>query len=405
MANDAQIVKTPILGAAYTARSVNAADNRMINLFPEIVPDGGKEAAFLQRAPGLRKLATIGTGPIRGMLATSDYGYLVSGNKFYRMDSDWAAVEMGTVSGSGPVSMAFNGLQIFIACNPQAYLYTLDGDVFEEITDEDFPGAQTVAFIDGYFIFNEPGSQRFWITASYDGAQIDPLEFASAEGSPDELVTLIADHNELWLFGANSVEVWYDAGLVDFPFTRIQGAFNELGCAAPYSVAKMDNSVFWLGADSRGQGIVYRAKGYAGERISTHAIEWQIRQYGDLSDAIGYAYQQDGHSFYVLTFPSANATWVYDAATSAWHQRAYLSGGSLIRHRSNCQMAFANEIVVGDFEDGRIYAFDLDYFSDDGNPQKWLRSWRPLPPGTNKLNRTAHFSLQVDMETGYGVVA
>ena len=405
MANAQSLIKTPILGGAYTARSVNAADNRMVNLFPEIVPDGGKEAAFLQRAPGLRRLTTVGTGPIRGMIAINDYSYVVSGSKIYKMDSDWSAVELGTVGGSGPVSMAENGLQIFVACNPTAYIITLADDSVTQITDVDFPGAQQVTFIDGYFIFNEPQTQRFWITTLYDGLQIDPLEFASAEGSPDRLISLTSNHNELWLFGANSIEVWYDAGLIDFPFTRIQGAFNELGCAAAYSVAKMDNSIFWVGGDSRGRGIVYRAKGYAGERISTHAVEWQIQQYNDISDAIAYTYQQDGHSFYVLTFPSANKTWVYDAATNVWHERAYLNSGTLIRHRSNCQMSFANEIVVGDYADGRVYAFDQDYYSDDGNPQKWLRSWRAIKPGENNLNRTAHFALQVDMETGAGVVA
>jgi hypothetical protein len=60
-------MQTPILGSSYVARSVNAADSRMVNLFPEVVPEGGKQAAFLSRAPGLRFLATVGPGPIRGL--------------------------------------------------------------------------------------------------------------------------------------------------------------------------------------------------------------------------------------------------------------------------------------------------------------------------------------------------
>jgi len=204
-------------------------------------------------------------------------------------------------------------------------------------------------------------------------------------------------------FGTNSIEVWFDSGATDFPLQRIQGAFNELGCAAPYSIAKMDNSLFWLGRDRRGQGIVYRANGYAGVRISTHAVEWQIQQYADLSDAIAYTYQQDGHSFYVLIFPSANTTWVYDAATQAWHERAGFVDGAFTRHRSNCQMAFNNKIVVGDFENGKIYAFDLDDYSDNGSIQKWLRSWRALPTGQNNLKRTTQHMMQLDCESGVGL--
>jgi hypothetical protein len=214
---------------------------------------------------------------------------------------------------------------------------------------------------------------------------------------------MIVDHSELWLFGTNSVEVWYNVADTDQPFQRIQGAYNEIGCAATFSVAKLDNGLFWLGADARGQGIVYRSNGYTGQRVSTHAIEYAIAQYPIISDAVAYTYQQEGHAFYVLTFPSANATWVYDVSTQAWHERAAFSNGLFLRHRSNCQMAFNSEIVVGDFSNGNIYAFDLDIYADNGSSQKWLRSWRALPTGQNNLTRTAHHSLQLDCQSGVGI--
>ena len=394
-------MKSPILGSSYVARSVNAADNRMVNLFPEIIPEGGKEPAFLNRAPGLRLLANMGDGPIRGMWQFNGHSYVVSGNVLYKVDTLWNPSPIGTVSGSpGPVSMSDNGTQLFVACNGPSYIYNSLTNVFKQIDDPDFPGAVTVGYLNGYFVFNEPNSQRLWITELLDGTSIDPLDFASAEGSPDGLVSLLISHREAWLFGTNSVEVWYDSGAADFPLTPVQGAFNEIGCIAAYSVAKLDNGIFWLGADARGRGIVYRANGYTATRISTHAVEWQIQQYGTLSDAIAYTYQQDGHAFYVLIFPSANTTWVFDVATSAWHERAAFVNGSFTRHRSNCQMSFSNEIVVGDHEVGNIYAFDLDVFSDNGDVQKWLRSWRALPTGTNDLKRSTQHSLQLDAETG-----
>ena len=393
-------MKTPILGSSYVARSVNAADARMVNLFPEIVPEGGKEPAFLQRAPGLKGLAIVGDGPIRGMWSYGGLGYVVSGLQLYRLKTDWTAELIGNVSGTGPVSMADNGTQLFIACNGSSFIYNNKTFVFSSITDSNFPGAGSVGFIDGYFVFNQPNSQTLWVTGLYDGTSTDPLAFASAEGNPDNIVSLIVDHREVWLFGTQSVEVWYDAGTSNFPLARIQGAFNEIGCAAAYSVAKLDNGLFWLGQDARGQGIVYRSNGYNGIRISTHAVEYAIAQYSYIQDAIAYTYQQEGHSFYVLIFPTANTTWVYDVATQAWHERAGFNQGQFTRHRSNCQMAFNNKIVVGDYEDGRVYAFDLDTYTDDGNIQKWLRSWRALPSGENNLNRTAHHSLQLDAQTG-----
>jgi Phage stabilisation protein len=400
-------LKTPILGSAYVARSINAADNRCVNLFPELIPEGGKEAAFFNRAPGLKFQQTVGTGPIRALWAHQTNGadfYVVSGNEVYKLTSlTGTPVKLGNVSGTGPVSIADNGTQLFFACNPDGYIYNETTNVFSQITDPDFPGAVTVQYLDGYFVFNEPNSQRLWVTSLLDGTAIDPLDFASAEGSPDGVAAVAVQHRELWVFGTDTVEVWYDAGLAAFPMAPIQGALNEIGCAAAFSVAKLDNALFWLGADARGYGIVYRNKGYSGERISTHAIEYAIQQYTTISDAVGYTYQQEGHAFYVLNFPTANATWVYDVSTQAWHERAGFSNGAFTRHRSNCQCNFNYNTVIGDYQNGNIYTFDLNVYADNSGVQKWLRSWRALPTGQNNLKRTAHHSLQLDAETGVGL--
>jgi hypothetical protein len=396
-------MKTPILGSAYVARSVNAADNRMVNLFPEIVPEGGKETAFLQRAPGLRKLTTVGTGPIRGLHAFNNHLYVVSGSYLYEVDTNYTPTQIGAVANDGPVSMADNGTQMFVACNGPSFIYNTSTLEYKQITDPDFAGATTVSYLDGYFVFIEPDSQRVWVTSLYDGSSVDPLDFASAEGDPDGLISSIVDHSEVWLFGTNSIEVWYNAGAADFPLQRIQGAFNEIGCAATFSVAKLDNGLFWLGADQRGKGIVYRANNYTGVRISTHAVEWQIQQYANISDAVAYTYQQDGHAFYVLSFPSANATWVYDVSTQAWHERAGFSNGAFTRQRATCQAFFNDKVTLGDYQNGKIYAYDLALYADDDQTQRWLRSWRAIPTGQNTLLRTTQHSLQLDCETGVGL--
>ena len=408
-------MKTPILGSSYVARSVNAADNRMVNLFPEIIPEGGKEAGFLSRAPGLNFLQTVGTGPIRGLWAHQTNGadfYVVSGTEVFKLTSLTATpIKIGDVSGTGPVSIADNGAVIFFACNGPSYTYYEPTGAFDQITDPNFVGAVTVAYINLLFVFNEPNSQRIWSVISQDAVTgdyiyplvFDPLTVSSADGSPDGVVAINVDHRQMWVFGTDTTEVWYDAGLTGFPLTPIQGAFNEIGCVAAFSIAKLDNTLFWLGTDPRGQGIVYKANGYAGVRVSTHAIEYAIAQYGNIADALAYTYQQEGHGFYVLTFPSANATWVYDVATQAWHERAGFDNGEFMRHRSNCQCNFGGNTIVGDFENGNIYTFDLDVYADNGQIQKWLRSWRALPTGQNNLRRTAQHSLQLDCQSGTGL--
>jgi hypothetical protein len=121
-----------------------------------------------------------------------------------------------------------------------------------------------------------------------------------------------------------------------------------------------------------------------------------------MSDALAYTYQQDGHAFYVLIFPSAETTWVYDAATGAWHERAGFAKGRFKRHRSNCHARFKGQPTVGDYQNGKLYQFDLRYFRDDEQEQRWMRRWRALPTGANNLTRTIHHQLQLDCQTGVG---
>ena len=393
-------MRTPILGQSYVARSPNAAANRCVNLFPEALIEG-RDAAWLQRAPGLRLLTTLGTGPVRGLWVFGDMLYAVSGANLYSVSPAFIVTLIGAVGGTGRVSMSDNGTQLFVATNPRSYIFNKATSVFVEINDPDFPGAGTVAFLDGYFVFNEPDSQKLWVTSLLDGTAVDPLEFASAEGAPDNIVGVISDHREVWVFGTTTTEVWVNSGDADFPLQRIQGAFNEIGCASAASIAKLDNGLFWLGTDARGKGIVYRSNGYTGARVSTHAVEWQIQSYATISDAISYSYQQDGHSFYVLTFPSANKTWVYDVATRMWHERA---SGNLaeLRHRSNCGTAFNGQIVVGDYETGALYALDPNVYSDGANVQRWVRSWRALPPGADRLKGTLNHQLWLGCQGGVG---
>lgn len=397
-------MRFPFVGQAYEARSLNIDAQRLINLYLEM-DETGKEPVSLYGCPGLDRLSTVGNGPIRGQCTAKGYDYVVSGNEVYKVTSSYSATLLGSIgSSSGPVSMQENGTYLLLVDGSAGYTVTLSTNAFAQVTDPDFPSNPiSVSSIDSYFIVVDGNTQLFFL--SPDGVNWDGADFATAEGAPDNLVACLADHRELWLFGQETIEVWADTGNVDFPFERIQGAFIETGCAAPYSVAKADNSIFWLMADARGNGMVYRAQGYIGQRISTHAIEKAIQGYSDVSDAIAYTYQQEGHTFYVLTFPTGNATWVFDVATSSWHQRAYMDPdtGALGRHRSNCYVFFNGQHVVGDYEDGRLYAFDLDTYTDDGDYIKALRSCAHITDKKD-LNRVFQHRLQVDIESGVGLV-
>jgi hypothetical protein len=394
----------PFVGPSYSARVKNLDAQQCINLYPEMGSPTSKTVAALIGTPGLSLWITLAGGNVRGVMRfNATTSIVVVGTNVWKVLSDGTSTLLGTIlGGSTPVSMASNGTTVMLVTGTKGYFITPDTGGFAQITNTAFTGADVVYFIDGYFIFNKPGTGQFQITSLY-GTDIDALDFATAEGSPDLLVTLIVDHREVWLLGENSAEVFFNSGNADFPFERIQGAFIEQGCAAKFSAAKMDNSVFWLSADDRGQGMVMRAVGYQPQRVSDHALEYAIGQMSRIDDAVAYTYQQEGHSFYVLNFPTANQTWVFDAATNMWHQRAWRnpSDASLNRHRAWCQMAFTNENIVGDWENGNLYRLDLDTFTDNGAPIPRIRA---CPHLSDPDYRWQIFdTLQIDMQTGVGL--
>lgn len=387
-----------LIASATQSRSLAVGSQRLLNLYPEQTSEGNR---VLYGTPGLQEWLQVGTGPIRGFIVAGTALYVVSGNGAYKVDGQKTITSLGAVAGSGPVSMASNGVQVFIASGLPSYLITLGTGAMTQITDPDFPGASSVAFVDGFFVFVEPSSARFWATGSYDGGAIDPLSFATAEYTPDQLVALLVDHREIWLFGSGSIEVWFNSGGSGFPFERIAGAVIDQGCAAPLSIARADNSVFWLGNDADGSGIVWRANGYSPQRVSTHDLEHKLSSYGNIANAEAWTYQQDGHIFYVLNFPTQDVTWCYDIATGVWHERASYSSGdqSLHRHRGRCHAAFSGLNLVGDYASNQIHILSLDAFKE--NSELIVREL--ISPHIRSGKRAFYPEAEVRMESGVGL--
>ena len=402
-------MKTPFLGGSTVYRSTNVAYNRCINLYPEIVETkDGKDIGGLIGCPGTTKRLTLATTPVRALFETPTILYAVAGNKFYSITTGWTATERGTLSTStGNVSIDWNGVQLMIVDGTYGYAYTIATTTFAQITDVDFPGADTVRYLNTYFVFNNPSTGKFMITASLDGTSVDALDFATAEGSPDNVVGVETNNDQLYLFGVETTEPWIKTGNPDFPYERIGNTFIEEGCVAPFSIAKIDNSIFWVGNGKQGRGIVRRLVGYTAQRISTHSEELEIATATTMSDIKGFAYQQDGHSFYVISSTSGDWTLCYDVASGLWHERAFrnTSTGVFERHRSNCYAFFNGFHVTGDYVTGEVYTFHLDVYADDGDALRWLRTWRALPPGQNDLDSVIFHRLQIDLEAGVGLAS
>lgn len=398
-------MRIPFVGPSSAVRSTNADAQRSLNCYLEMDNNTPRAPIALIGTPGYTLVGTLGSGPIRGTIALGDYGCVVSGNTVYIVvynGPGYTVTAVGTLTTStGHVGMAYDGQHVLIVDGVKGWLADLS--TLTEITDVDFPAGVTQATcMDSFFVVCGDSSGRFYINqTALDGSVWNGLDFATAEASPDLLLTSIADNRNLWLFGTDTAEVWEFTGNADFPFEHSASAYIQIGTAAALSVRALDNTVFWLGRDANGAGVVYRAQGYTPIRVSTTAIEFAIQGYSTISDAIALTYQQEGHAFYVLTFPTAGKTWVYDASTSQWHERAWRnpSGGALSRWRPNCHVYFANQNIVGDWQNGKLYKLDLNTFTDNGDPILRLRATQSQE---SEQQRLFYEAMQVDMEVGTG---
>lgn len=270
------------------------------------------------------------------------------------------------------------------------------------VNDGPFEGGGTVDITDNYFVYNKPDSQ-LWAASDLLSPITDPLSFASKDGSPDDLVSIIVDRREVYLLGEMSSEVWINSGAVPFPFTRIPGTSTQQGIAAQYSMSRMGNSFAYVSKNNRGEAMIVRMNGYFPERISTHAVETTLVNQ-NVANAIAWTYQLEGHEVYVVTFPSIGTnglTWAYDNTTGLWHKWLYRNNqNEYERHRGNCCAFFNQQVLVGDYENGKIYQLSRNYYTDDGQP---IRRIRRAPHITSDLQRQYFHELQIQFQPGVGL--
>lgn len=409
-------MRLPLVGGAYSARSNIASCTRAVNLYPEINPRNFAIVPMTHyQRPGLQFITHDpgNIAQVRGIWSRTDSNgaYVVIGATVYYLSNSLVLSAIGTISTvSGPVSMTDNGVTcMLVDGSPNGYFIQLVDNSFSLINDTTgiFTGASSVDTLDTYVVWGFLNSNFFGSTLA-GSVSFDGLYFAAKAAYPDPLRRLIVNKREILLLGAKRSEIWYNTGGAQFPFALLPGIYIQQGILAPYSAAWQNIEVYWLSVNEQGQGVVMMQRGYETRRISNHALEYQIRQmasYGTIQDAVGFTTQFDGHIFYVLTFPTGDQTWVYDAAVSdpndAWHEWAWTDfQGSLHKSRAYCgafmmNATFGDQVgvyVCGDWQNGSLYFLNPNYFYDDANEDRTLAPGYPPThdPGPISWIRTFH---------------
>ncbi len=420
------------VGPTYTSQSPIADCQRCMNWYPETIESGqGKSPMALYPTPGLKLLVAI-AGPVRGALKVNaglggEAAFFVGGGNLYQVTAAGVATLIGPVGNDFKrVSMATNGSagnQLCICSAGQLYLYNLSATQpcgSTQLAPHTLSGtigglqgfAAKVVFCDGYFVATLANSNKFQVSALEDGSSWDPLSVQQVSVFAENIGGMETVYRQLWMFGVDGhSQAYYNSGANAYTPFDVIGAggvgYMEEGIDAPESLAVLDNAPFWIGGNVNGAGIAWRANGYTPLRVSTFAEETAWAQYPQKSsDAVGYSYRDQGHTFWVLRFPSANqgngATWVYDTATQMWHERGYWSQKGLTgysAHLSDCHCFAFNMHLVGDWSSGNIYIMDTSLLDDAGKP---IRRSRRAPHISTEQEWIYHHMLQVDMEVGDG---
>ena len=394
----------PFVGATYQMEAVTFDNQRCVNLYPILSESGSsKSVAALRSTSGLSVFATLGNGSIRGGIESANRAFFLSGSQFYEIDSAGITTLRGTIDTQvGLIDMEENPTQIMIIDDLYGYIFNKTTNSLTKITDVDFPVPSDLTFQDGYFIITEAETSKFWISGLNDGTSWGSLDFTTVESSPDDLVGLVSNKSNLWLFGTKTTEVYQNTGNATFPFQRIRGAIVETGCAAQRTIQQLDNSIIWIGTDENGDAIVWRSNGYSAMRISTQAIELKIAESTNFKESYAWVYHERGHAFYMLQVKGLDTTLCLDLATNLWHERIYREpvSGNEKQHLGVNHVFFSQMHLVGDRTSNKVYKMSLDTYEDNGNP---IVRERITPHYEEARALIAHAQLELDMETGVGL--
>ena len=388
-------IEIPFVGGAYTARSKDLNAQVCQNLYVEIDNTGAKSIIALVGTPGALLWKNMATeNEVRAFGEFNGALYVIVGNTVYRLNAARAKTSIGTIGSSEGWAKIITDDAIYMTVYDSTGGWTWDGTTFTGITAAWLPtNPMGATFQDGYQIVVRGGTDQVFFSDQDDPTSGDSV-FITAEGSGDDLVTPISVERQLWLIGVKTTEVFFNSGVGSAPFfDRNPGGYMKTGCNARRSIADYEDDLMFLSDKNQ----VVRKQGLRLEPASTYQIDFLISTMTVTSDAVGFMYFQEGHVFYELTFPSDNKTICYDLTTGFWHTRA--SGVSDGRSPANTVIRFNDQVLVGHFNNGKIFEYVLDTYTDDGEVKRAIRAAQPL----NERNQLMFFSsLEPDMETGVG---
>lgn len=386
------LVPVSLASKSSPSRFQQGGSARLLNCYVEQIGEEGKTPWAIYAADGLQGFAATpsANGGVRAALEVNGDLYYVCGTGFFKLTAGGNVTLLGSmnISPDAPVYIERNRRavpDIAIVCDGLMYYYRTS---FQQVTDADLLAPTSLAFVNGMFVIGT--ADNTWQVGSIDDASAwDGLSFERADANPDAVVRVSARQGEAVIFGEKSTEFWQDVGGADGSGFQRSSA-NDIGILAAQSVASVDQTLVWVAHDR----TVRMLNGYAGARISDHAVERDIEALTDRTQLQASSWVKDGHTFYKLTSPEW--TWVYDTVTQKWHNRASYGRANW---RVSTVTAFAGKLIAGDADNGNLYEMSASFHDEAGDP---LVMSVTLPPVHAFPHRLTFNALYFDAERGVG---
>lgn len=311
-----QRIILPISIESYNGASAMVSSSRCVNWIPTVAESKALSSQYLQQQYGLREILNI-PGTFRGAITIGVNIYVIYDTAVMRIRPDNVLDNLGAITGNNRVSLATNGSKLVIVADLDSFVLDIDTDTLTQITDIDFLPSNRVTFKDGYFIFSARDGTKFFTSALNDPLSYNALDFGSAELSPDDIVGVHVNRNELFVLGGETIEVFQNIGGAGFPFQRIPGANIQKGVYAVNSVIEFDNTFCFIGGGFNEQASIWKvATSSSVSKISTNAIDYRLQKAtsAELSSAFAMTYQINGQ--FILIFKIGNDVLCYNKTAS-----------------------------------------------------------------------------------------
>jgi len=326
----------------------------------------------------------------------------VIGDRLYSVNVDGSTTNIGEILGNEQASFAYSFNSTLIVTNKKAWLYKNDGTL-SRIIDLDLGAPIDGCWIAGYYVFTD--GEYLYHTDINDETQVSPLQFATAEISPDSTLGVMATQEGLLIaFGSNTMQWFVNQANEFFAFSNIPQKAINAGIVGTYAKTMLSGGVFIVGGRAGESPSVYGVGAGDIQSISTRTVDTILASYNtdELATTVLESRVDERYELLIVRLPRHTLVFNYSAAkvlgaNECWSVLSTGVDGGVWIGANGVYDPARRQWVYGSAVDGRIFSLDKESAAQDGQLVEF-EVQTPLIP----LEEVRVSKIELDTVTGFG---